>query len=128
MTERSVRSVIKIFSLSDASIQEDLLEVQKFMRGLLAENFGGFVDRSCSGVMDPVGYGPAADQVIGSGVKSFHLGGEEIIVVHDYLVEDSFTADMVSTTWDVLEEPYHGDVFGQDVTDSLTEVVLKMDL
>ena len=35
-TERSVRSLIKLFSLADTSIQEDLQEVQKVMRELLS--------------------------------------------------------------------------------------------
>ena len=55
-TERSVRSVVKLFSLEDASIQEDLAEVQRYMKDVLGQEFvdernvlddGGVGDRPC---------------------------------------------------------------------------------
>ena len=39
VTERSARSVIKIFSLLDSSVQEDLLEVQRYMKDVLGSQF-----------------------------------------------------------------------------------------
>ena len=124
LTERSIRSVIKIFSLSDASIQEDLLEVQKFMKEVLGTSFTGlavgfgfqFGGNGCDGVN------------LGSSRKmeSCCAGHRSSMDLRSFLVMDSSGADGMVVQHE--EEAYYGEslVFGS--MDGLTDVVMKMDV
>ena len=116
-TERSVRSLIKIFSLLDSSIQEDLGEVHKFMRGLSRRS-----DDVHSAVLGVSGgrfrgeYGSCC---------SAHSNRQEVqTYLEDYLEED---LSGVGVLWDQEESVAYGDGLENKSLESLLGSVLQME-
>ena len=116
VTERSARSVIKIFSLSDSSVQEDLLEVQRFMKEVLGSQFVEYASQGGSW-KDIVFVGAE-----GMGKKTCCQAHGRFEDVRDSMVADS----RVDSYWNNSEEEFYGKIFDLDVFKSLTEAVMKI--
>ena len=117
-TERSARSLIKIFSLADTSILEDLWEVQRCMRGLLQEG----MDEE-----DGVRGSHVGGTVSGSGsCCGSHVNQVETqIFMETYM--DRSSVD-VGSLWEFNGEVSYGDEFSDASLRSLLESLLWMDL
>ena len=95
-TERSIRSLIKLFSITDSSIQEDLSEVQKVMMELLGAN--SLVDVK----VNVHGFSQVMDAVSRSGSCSIDWCQTEVqAYVADHSKEDLVHGD---TCWGFHED------------------------
>ena len=127
VTERSARSVIKIFSLADSSVQEDLMEAQKFMRGILGEKFSGCSSSDVVGMMD-CRVGRLEEDECSPGVKKTCCSAHgRNMDLGSFLEEDLVAQDVVNLDWSFLEEAYYGDAFGHGLFKSLTEAVMDLE-
>ena len=107
---------IKIFSLLDSSVQEDLLEVQRFMKEVLGSQFVEYASQG----------GSWKDNVF---VGAEIMGKKTCCQAHGRFkdVGDSLIADSrMDTHCNNSEEEFYGKIFDLDVFGSLTEAVMKI--
>ena len=110
-TERSIRSVVKLFSLEDASVHEDLAEVRRLMKDMNMEE------------VDGSGVGGQATLAIDGSCCSGHNYGMDL---RAYLVKDTVTETMEEQGWKFMDEAYYGDVMEDLSLGSLLDAVLKI--
>ena len=117
-TERSVRALVKIFSINDLSIQEDLLEVQKVMLELLK------VNRMEEDQVRGTDVGES-NAVVSSCCEA-HVNRSEIeLFMENYL--DDGRLDLGSL-WDMDAGISYGDNISEDSLQSLLSSVLAINL
>ena len=105
-TERSIRSLIKLFSITDSSIQEDLSEVKKIMMEILGAN--SLVDVK----VNAHGFSKVMDAVSRSGSCSIDWCQTEVqAYVAFHSKEDLVHSD---TYWSFHEEVPYGNMFYDD--------------
>ena len=109
-TERSIRSLIKIFSLMDTSIQEDLLEVQRTMRELLGNEASAH-----------------SSMVVGDSVTccGAHVNWSEIQLYLESFSDDAFMD--FGFFGDFNEHVAYGGSLGDESLNSLLKAVLWCD-
>ena len=127
VTERSARSVIKIFSLVDSSVQEDLMEAQKFMRGILGEKFSGYSSSGVVGMMNFKAGHLEEDECSPGAKKTCCSAHGRNMDLGSFLEEDLVAQDVVNLDWSFLEEAYYGDAFGHGLFESLTAAVMDLE-
>ena len=119
-TDRSVRSLIKIFSLLDSSIQEDLAEVSRFMSKLLAGNCDN------AATSDKVAEHATT---VGSAETDYccsaHVNFLEVQQLMSYFARKD--NDFSEFEFDISEEIHYGDGFEEELSSSLTRAVLRME-
>ena len=119
-TERSIRSLIKIFSLGDSSIQEDLGEVQKMLKDLEKngdivlnkEDSADYVNLWCVQGPLPSGFCSGSHSCLSS--------------VRDYM-GDLLEGDLEACDgyWSYQDDAYYGDFF-EETCESLLEAISKI--